>query len=273
MPLTKIQTDVLRLLAAHRDPESYVAGSTPINRTAAGFSSDMEVFHDREERVARAASEDAAFLESHGFTVRWQRREPAIYTAAVEHSGEATKLEWVVESDYRFFPTVPDEIFGYVLHPVDLAVNKVMAAAGRREVRDLVDLVTIHETIIPLGAAIWAAVDKAPGFTPAGLIREIRRNSSYSRVQWRALMSTEPVEPDEVMTRLRLALDEAGAFVGKMPTSEAGLLFLENGRVVQPDPARLGDYQAHSGQRRGQWPASSEIDAALFEHYQAKPRI
>jgi hypothetical protein len=32
-----------------------------------------------------------------------------------------------------------DETFGYVLHPVDLALNKVMAAAGRREVRDLVD--------------------------------------------------------------------------------------------------------------------------------------
>jgi hypothetical protein len=32
MPLSKIQTDVLRLLASHRDPESYVAGATPLNR-------------------------------------------------------------------------------------------------------------------------------------------------------------------------------------------------------------------------------------------------
>jgi hypothetical protein len=31
-----------------------------------------------------------------------------------------------------------DEVFGYVLHPVDLAMNKVMAAAGRRELGDLV---------------------------------------------------------------------------------------------------------------------------------------
>jgi hypothetical protein len=36
-----------------------------------------------------------------------------------------------------------------MLHPADLATNKVMAAAGRREVRDLVDVVTIHETILP----------------------------------------------------------------------------------------------------------------------------
>lgn len=34
MPLSKIQTDILRLLASHRDPESYVAGATPLNRDA-----------------------------------------------------------------------------------------------------------------------------------------------------------------------------------------------------------------------------------------------
>ena len=70
-------------------------------------------------------------------------------------------------------------MFGYVLHPVDLAMNKVMAAAGRRELRDIVDLVMIHETILPLGAAVWAAVEKSPGFTPEGLITEIWRNSNY----------------------------------------------------------------------------------------------
>ncbi|MDP9170825.1 MAG: hypothetical protein M3N54_09435, partial [Acidobacteriota bacterium] len=72
-----------------------------------------------------------------------------IYTVGVTKDDLGTRLEWVVDSDYRFFPTVRDEIFGYVLHPVDLATNKVMAAAGRRELRDLVDLVTIHETILP----------------------------------------------------------------------------------------------------------------------------
>jgi hypothetical protein len=46
----------------------------------------------------------------------------------------------VVDSDFRFFPTMRDDVFGYVLHPVDLAMNKVMAAAGRRELGDLVDV-------------------------------------------------------------------------------------------------------------------------------------
>ena len=63
MPLYKIQSDILRLLAAHRDPESYVAGSTPLNRDAARFSGDIDIFHDREERVAAAAEIDATVLE------------------------------------------------------------------------------------------------------------------------------------------------------------------------------------------------------------------
>ena len=57
VPLSKIQTDILRLLAAHRDPESYVAGAAPLNRDAPRVFGDIDMFHDREERVAAAALE------------------------------------------------------------------------------------------------------------------------------------------------------------------------------------------------------------------------
>jgi hypothetical protein len=190
--------------------------------------------------------------------LRWQRREPAIYTVVVERASEATKLEC-------------DELFGYVLHPVGLAMNKVMAAAGRREVRVLVDLVTIHESVLPLGAVIWAAVDKSPGFTPEGLIGEIRRNSKYSLSEWRSLVSREPLDPDATMIRIREILSEAEAFVIRMPTARAGVLFLKQGEVVQPDPGRLDEYQTHAGQRRGQWPSSPEIASAMLERYTNPP--
>jgi hypothetical protein len=273
VPLSKIQTDVLRLLAAHRDPESYVAGATPLNRAGPRFSDDIDVFHDREERVTQAALNDAAVLEAAGYNVEWLRQFPTIYTAGVIKRGDGTRLEWVVDSDYRFFPTMRDEVFGYVLHPVDLAMNKVMAAAGRRELRDLVDLVTIHEAILPLGAVIWAAVEKSPGFTPEGLIAEIRRNSHYPMTEWLKLISSEPLDPKDIMRRLRAALDEAEAFVMRMPTDKAGLLFLSDGEVVQPDPDRLGEYQTHAGRRRGQWPTSAEISTAMFERYRKPPAL
>jgi hypothetical protein len=271
VPLSKIQSDVLRLLASHRDPESYVAGATPLNREASRYSSDIDVFHDREERVAAAALNDTEALRAAGYGVAWLRQLPLIYTAAITRGDAGTRLEWVVDSDFRYFPTVRDQMFGYVLHPIDLAMNKVMAAAGRREVRDLVDLVTVHETILPLGAVIWAAVEKAPGFTPEGLIAEIRRNGSYPLSEWRSLVSTEPLDPQAIMATLRTALGDAEGFVTKMPTEKAGLLFLANDQVVQPDPARLQDYQTHAGQRRGHWPSSVEITTAMLETYR-KPQ-
>ena len=272
MPLARIQSAILRLLAAHRDPESYVAGSTPLNVNAPRYSGDIDLFHDREERVARAAAEDGAVLQANGYDLQWVRREPTMYAVVAGKGGETTRLEWVVDADYRFFPTMRDETFGYVLHPVDLATNKMLAAAGRREPRDLVDLLTIHDRILPLGAVVWAAVGKSLGFTPEGLINEVRRLGHYTHADFHRVASDPPVHPAETMTRVRQVLEEAEAFVARMRTDKAGLLFLQSGIVVQPDPDRLESYQHHAGERGGHWPSSPEITAAMFERYSREPR-
>ncbi len=278
MPLSKLQSEILRLLAAHRDPESYVGGSAPLSRNAPRYSDDIDVFHDREERVTQAVQQDTAILQEHGFSLHWLRREFTFYSVLIRRnvssnakSDETTKLEWVVDSDFRFFPAVKDELFGYMLHPIDLATNKVMAAAGRREPRDVVDLVMIHEQVLPLGAVVWAAVGKSLGFTPEGLINEIRRLARYTEADFRRVASDPPVDPTTTMTHLRHALNEAEDFVMHMPTEKIGLLFLKDGKVVQPDPDQLDDYTTHAGQRRGHWPTSTEISVAMFEHYKKKP--
>jgi hypothetical protein len=202
--LSRIQTGVLRLLASHRDPESYVAGATPLNRDASRYSDDIDVFHDREERVAAAALDDAEALGAAEYRVSWLRQLPLIYTAQVTQGNASTRLEWVVDSDFRFFPT-------------------------------------------------------------------IRRNANYPAADWRALSSSEPLDPKDITLRLRSALDEAETFVIRMPTDKMGVLFLKDGQVLQPDPGRLTDYQTHAGQRRGHWPSSAEITAAMFEHYKKPP--
>jgi hypothetical protein len=270
VPLSKIQSDILRLLASHRDPESYVAGSTPLNRDTPRFSGDIDIFHDREERVASASQQDVAVLQSNQYEIRWLRRDPAIYSILAEQDGAATKLEWVADSDFRFFPTIPDDTFGYILHPVDLATNKVAAAHGRREPRDVVDLITIHERILPLGAVIWAYAGKAMGFTPEGIINEIRRTANYTEADFRRVASDPPVDPAATMLRLRQILREAEDFVLRMPTAMVGLVFLEGGAVVQPEPDYLARYQTHTGRRRGQWPGSSEISASMVERYSGR---
>jgi hypothetical protein len=173
--------------------------------------------------------DDAEALGAAGYPVSWLRQLPLIYAAEVTQGTASTRLEWIVDSDFRFFPTIRDETFGYMLHPVDLAMNKVRAAAGRREVRDLVDLVTVHETILSLGAVVWAAVEKSP----EGLIAEIRRNANYPAADWRALSSSEPIEPKDITLRLRSALDEAETFVTRMPTDKIA-------RLSDPRRAKAG---------------------------------
>jgi hypothetical protein len=56
---------------------------------------------------------------------------------------------------------------GFVLHPVDLAINKVLALAGRDEARDFLDVIHTHETLLPLGALCWADCGKDPGLNPS----------------------------------------------------------------------------------------------------------
>jgi hypothetical protein len=189
VPLSSLQRNILHTLAAHRNPESYVAGSTPLHRDGPRFSGDIDIFHDREERVAFAATEDAAALEAAGFTIEWLRREPGLYAASVARDGENTKLEWARDSDFRFYPAKPDALFGYSLDLVDIATNKALAAAGRQAPRDVLDLLYIHEKHLPLGAVLWAAVAKDPGYSPESLAAEIRRNARYRPDEYAGLPS------------------------------------------------------------------------------------
>jgi len=264
VPLTKGQIEALKIIASAHDPETYVAGATPLNMNALRLSEDIDIFNDSEARAAEAASAGSKSLLAAGFKITWLRRTGGTHTLLAERDGETTKLEWVADSDFRFFPAIADPVFGYTLHPIDLATNKVIAAGNRRELRDLVDLVTIHDTILPLGAAVWAAVEKSPGFTPEGLIAEIRRNMHYPLEAWDALASEAPLDAKAILQRLRAALDDAEAFVVRMPTDKVGRLFLRDGKPVQPDPADLTQYLEHTGARRGHWPSNPEAAAAAM---------
>ena len=119
--------------------------------------------------------------------------------------------------------------------------------------------------MLPLGAVIWAAVAKDPGFSPESLIAEIRRNARYRADEFAALATAEPIDAAMVSRRLRAALDEAETFARAMPAGREGVLFLQAGRPVQPLPDKLGDYVEHEGRRKGHWPSSSELGSAMLQ--------
>lgn len=265
MPLSSLQTEALKTLAGARDPESYVAGSTPLNVSSARYSADIDIFHDRADRIATQAGADAALLAGAGFEVTWLRQTAFIHSATIARGGEQTKLEWLGDSDFRLFPAIRDPLFGYRLHPIDLAINKLFAAAGRSEPRDIYDLMVVHETVAPLSVIVWAGVEKSPGFTPEGLLAEVRRNLMHPLSAWQEVAADALLDPKVITDKVRSALAAAEAFAARMPTGKMGTLFLDHdGRVVEPDPSRLSDYVEHRGERRGHWPSSCEIAQAMF---------
>jgi hypothetical protein len=52
---------------------------------------------------------DTQALTAAGYGVSWLRQLPLIYTTEVTQGDASTRLEWVVDGDYRLFPTVQDE--------------------------------------------------------------------------------------------------------------------------------------------------------------------
>lgn len=149
---------------------------------------------------------------------------------------------------FRFFPPQRDELFGYVLHPADLATNKTSAAADRREPRDIVDLVIIHETILPLGAAISAAVGRYPGQSPEEMLADITRHSRFTAEDFRVLATEQPIDVTDFHRRIRNMLEDAQQFISRIPSDAVGVVFLDaRGNAVQPELEALDKYQRHAG--------------------------
>jgi len=267
VPIGKFQSEVLRALAAQRSADSYIAGGVAINREGPRFSGDIDIFHDSEARLERAAKADAAALAAAGYSVTWGRVREGKREATVARQGEAMPLEWVTDAAFRFFPTQPDELFGYVLHPADLATNKASAAADRRVPRDIVDLVTLHENILPLGAVVCAAVGKFPGVTPEEMLAEITRHSRFTPEEFQALATEQPVDVPGLHRRIRSMIEDAESFIAKLPSDAVGVIFMDGDKPVQPDVNALDKYQRNPGAPRGLWPSSPEITAAMIERY------
>ena len=71
------------------------------------------------------------------------------------------------DSAFWFFPVQADAEFGFVLHTLDGATNKLLALAGRGELRDYLDVLFLKRNVLSLGALAWAACGKdAPRDSP-----------------------------------------------------------------------------------------------------------
>ena len=211
MALTQLQSDILRRLAGNRSETSYLAGGTILNKGWPRRSDDIDIFHDRDEDVTGAANADIAVLDAAGYKVHRDFMVYGCVDATVSDATSSTIIQWFAETKRRFFPLVRDEEWGARLHQADLAVNKVLAAAGRSKARDIADLVAIGHNYCPLGPLVLAAAGKPPNFSPRRTIDEIRRHAlsvpaeEFAAVKGLPAVWSAAFIRDEVLRLLELA--------------------------------------------------------------------
>jgi hypothetical protein len=262
MPISEIQDKVLRCIAANRSPESYLAGATVLHRGkhSPRYSQDLDFFHDIEDSVALCARKDAETLQDAGYDVAWLLRTPTFHRAVVSAGNQQIKIEWAQDTAFRFFPVQQDDQCGYRLHDADAAINKVLALAGRDEVRDFVDVIHMHRSYLSLGALAWAACGKDPGFTPEFLLDHAGRHTVYHQKDLDRLSLTEPVEIGRLKTEWLAAAEAARGLVVGLPPEDVGCLYLDAvGNPVTPEPSSraFATLIRHWGAVHGVWPAVS----------------
>ena len=266
MALSDIQRQVCRLLARQRvaSGESYVAGGTALNEALAAerVSRDIDLFHDSDVALDASWRKDRETLLDAGYELRVVRDRPGLVEARVVKGSDEVLVEWARDSAFRFFPLMEHADFGLVLHPFDLATNKVLALAGRLEPRDWVDVIISSERLQPLGYLAWAACGKDPGFGPMSILHEAGRASRYSQEELAGLaFAGTPPDAADLGRRWPRALDEATRAVEALPPSDVGTAVLSaSGQLFQGSPEAVaaaitaGDLLFHPGRIKGAFP-------------------
>lgn len=258
MPLTDYQAQLAKLLSTQRTPDSYLAGGAAlhIEPNTRRFSNDLDYFHDSVERVAKAFEDDRKTLVAAGYDVDVEISQPGFVRATVSRGKNSTKVDWAHDTAWRFLPTLEHPTSGYQLHPIDLAINKLLALVGRNEPRDFLDVIDVHEKTLPLGALCWAAAGKDPGYTPLSLLDLLRRRGGYRPEDFARLHLTAPVDLADIKHRWRHALDDAEAFVSSRPPDEVGCLYYSKRTrgFVAPVAGETTDAVPHYGRPGGVLP-------------------
>lgn len=265
MAVTAFQSKVLRLIAHRRieGGETYVAGGLALNHQLGRprVSSDIDVFNSTYEALERAADCDCAILEKAGYRLDVIRKRDFIVEVCVSDGNDKTDLQWVLDSAYRFFPLIEDELLGLTLHPFDLATNKLLALAGRRVPRDWVDTITCSEDIQPLGLLAWAANGKDIGLTPLYIL-EMAMRTHYSEEEFAvAIANHADYSVSDLSAKWHEMIWKARETVRLLPVDHVGEAVMnKDGTLFNGTDGELvaalkaGSVEFHKGRIGGAWP-------------------
>jgi hypothetical protein len=196
---------------------------------------------------------DAEGLSVAGLNLTTLVDQPSFVWTVVAHGSEQVRLEWVLDSTFRFFPVQADEEFGYVLHLLDLATNKVLALAGRFEARDFIDAIYSERQGIALGLLAWAAAGEDPGPTPTLILENCRRFPGWNQ----ANLPTCSVRQNWIMeapgkTGLAFSIVHRRLWIPFQQPKSAASTWTRPGKLVDPSSHPRG--VRHFSSVGGTWP-------------------
>lgn len=150
--MTDFFTDVARIALGVADKHGFVLGGGVawlVNGLVRRPTEDVDLFTDAEDGVAAAAEEVASALAGAGYAVAREAPDE-IFDGMDDHlreflvaDGDRALRLTLCRLDRRRAPVVMD--IGPVMHLDDLVATKVAALAGRREVRDYIDVAAALE--------------------------------------------------------------------------------------------------------------------------------
>jgi hypothetical protein len=262
MALTEIQRQALLVIAKNRSPNSVFSGGAAINRHYPRLSEDLDFQQYSKDTVRTSFEADAECLRAAGYHFEETQKsalDRGFGQAKISKDGSVTLMDWTNDSAHRFFPAIEDPECGWRLHDVDLATNKALALAGRREPRDYFDIMTLHKNGFPLAALAWAAPAKDPGFTPELILDEMTHHSIHpEHVLLEEIKTTGPVNFVALKREFLTAIREARDLFAILPPRQAAHLYIDRaGGLQMPDPAGVtaGRLTLHSARLCGAWPA------------------
>ena len=260
MPLGDFEREVLRRLAGNRNPDSFVGGATVLHQDASSprSSADVDLFHDTQESLRQAFEADVRSLREADYDVQTVgQAHDDFRRAIIRRTDQQTKVEWVYDSAFRFFPVEPDLELGWRLNFWDAATNKVLALVGRQKIRDYLDCLYLHEHRLHIGALAWAAAAKDPGFSPELIIDWAARGNRFHPEDLAEVRLGTPVDLRAAKRTWLVALEEARTLIGKLPAQDADCFFLNaHGQPVCPNPdaPEFATLTRHFGSVKGAWP-------------------
>ncbi|MEV6633167.1 nucleotidyl transferase AbiEii/AbiGii toxin family protein [Actinoplanes sp. NPDC051470] len=150
--MTDFFTDVARIALGVADKHGFVLGGGVawlVNGLVRRPTEDVDLFTDAEDGVAAAAEEVASALAGAGYAVAREAPDE-MFDGMDDHlreflvaDGDRALRLTLCRLDRRRAPVVMD--IGPVMHLDDLVATKVAALAGRREVRDYIDVAAALE--------------------------------------------------------------------------------------------------------------------------------